>query len=111
MTALLGGWGATVHTGATLDDARALIKSYPEIQVALIDYHLDDEALGIDVIAVLRALRGDLLCAMITADRGDDMFKEARALGATVLHKPLKPAALRSYLTLKLRAMPLPPSA
>ena len=111
MTALLGGWGATVHTGATLDDARALIKSYPEIQVALIDYHLDDEALGIDVIAVLRALRGDLLCAMITADRGEDMFKEARALGATVLHKPLKPAALRSYLTLKLRAMPLPPSA
>lgn len=111
MQALLGGWGAIVHAGATLDDARRLIKQQPEIQVALIDYHLDDNALGIDVIAVLRALRGDLLCAMITADRGEEMLREAKALGATVLHKPLKPAALRSYLTLKLRAMPLPPSA
>jgi len=111
MRALLGGWGAQVLTGANLDDARHLVKTHPEIQVALIDYHLDDEALGTDVVAVLRALRGDLLCAMITADRGQEMMVEARALGATVLHKPLKPAALRSFLTLKLRAMPLPPSA
>lgn len=110
MRALLGGWGATVHTGATLDDARRLVHEKPQIQVALVDYHLDDEQLGIDVIAVLRALKGPLVCALITADRSPEMLAEAKALGATVLHKPLKPAALRSYLTQKLRGLPLLPS-
>ncbi len=111
MSALLGGWGATVHTGSTLDDARTLMHSQPHIQVALVDYHLDNDALGIDVISVLRALKGNLVCTLITADRSPEMLAEAKALGATVLHKPLKPAALRSYLTQKLRGMPPPPSA
>lgn len=110
MQALLGGWGATVYTGQDLDDAKSLIKAHPEIQVALIDYHLDDDAIGVDVIAVLNALRGDLVSILITADRSEDMRGQAREVGATVLHKPLKPAALRSLLTQKLRAMPLPPS-
>ncbi|HBC48493.1 MAG TPA: hypothetical protein DCZ18_02440, partial [Gammaproteobacteria bacterium] len=83
----------------------------PAVQVALIDYHLDDGALGVDVIAVLRALRGDLHCALITADRSEEMKQQAKELGATVLNKPLKPAALRSWLTQKLRGKPLPPSA
>jgi PAS domain S-box-containing protein len=111
MQALLGGWGAVVYTGQDLDDAKSLIKAHPEIQVALIDYHLDDNAIGVDVIAVLNALRGDLVSILITADRSEDMRGQAREVGATVLHKPLKPAALRSLLTQKLRAMPLPPSA
>lgn len=111
MRALLGGWGATVFTGSGLEDATRLIHAHPDIQVALIDYHLDDDAVGTDVVAVLRALKGPLVCALITADRGPEMFQQAKAVGATVLHKPLKPAALRSYLTQKLRGMPLPPSA
>ncbi|NCW08592.1 MAG: PAS domain S-box protein, partial [Gammaproteobacteria bacterium] len=111
MQSLLGGWGAEVVTGMTLDDAKEAIKARSDIQVALIDYHLDDDALGVDVIAVLRALRGDIECALITADRGEEMKQQAKELGATVLHKPLKPAALRSWITQKLRGKPLPPSA
>ena len=111
MRALLGGWGATVYTGATLDDAKSLVKTHPDIQVALIDYHLDDDTIGVDVIAVLNALRGDLISILITADRGEAMRTQAHQVGATVLHKPLKPAALRSLLTQKLRALPLPRSA
>ena len=98
-------------TGTDLEDAKQAIKTQPAVQVALIDYHLDDGALGVDVIAVLRALRGDLHCALITADRSEEMKQQAKELGATVLNKPLKPAALRSWLTQKLRGKPLPPSA
>jgi len=111
MQSLLGGWGASVLTGTDLEDAKQIIKTQPAVQVALIDYHLDDKALGVDIIAVLRALRGDLNCALITADRSEEMKQQAKELGATVLNKPLKPAALRSWLTQKLRGKPLPPSA
>jgi PAS domain S-box-containing protein len=111
MQSLLTGWGANVLTGLTLEDAKEAVKMHSDIQIALVDYHLDDDALGVDVIAVIRALRRDIECALITADRGDEMKTQAKELGATVLNKPLKPAALRSWLTQKLRAKPLPPSA
>lgn len=111
MQSLLGGWGAEVVTGMTLNDAKEAVKARSAIQVALIDYHLDDDALGVDLIAVLRALRGDIECALITADRSEEMKKQAKELGATVLHKPLKPATLRSWITQRLRGKPLPPSA
>jgi PAS domain S-box-containing protein len=111
MAALLSGWGAKVITGERLKDATQACREHPEIQLALIDYHLDSENLGVDIITVLHALKSELVCALITADRSDEMFKQARAVGATVLHKPLKPAALRSFITQKLRRLPLPPSA
>ena len=95
----------------TLDEAKEAVKANHKIQVALIDYHLDNDALGVDVIAVLRALRGDIECALITADRSEKMKRQATEVGATILNKPLKPAALRSWLTQKLRGKPLPPSA
>jgi len=111
MQSLLGGWGADVVTGMTLDEAKEAVKANHKIQVALIDYHLDNDALGVDVIAVLRALRGNIECALITADRSEEMKRQATEVGATILNKPLKPAALRSWLTQKLRGKPLPPSA
>jgi CheY-like chemotaxis protein len=111
MAALLSGWGAKVITGERLKDATQACREHPEIQLALIDYHLDSENLGVDIITVLHALKSELVCALITADRSDEMFNQARAVGATVLHKPLKPAALRSFITQKLRRLPLPPSA
>ncbi len=111
MQSLLSGWGADVVTGMTLDEAKEAVQANHQIQVALIDYHLDNDALGVDVIAVLRALRGDIECALITADRSEEMKRQATEVGATILNKPLKPAALRSWLTQKLRGKPLPPSA
>ncbi|HBX26833.1 MAG TPA: hybrid sensor histidine kinase/response regulator, partial [Gammaproteobacteria bacterium] len=109
MKSLLNGWGATVITGASIEDAKNYIRENPNIQIALVDYHLDDEALGVDVIAIIYALRGDIECALITADRSDVMKNQAKELGITVFYKPLKPAALRSWITQKIRGKPLPP--
>jgi DNA-binding response OmpR family regulator len=41
--------------------------------------------------------------AMITADGSSDLKQQARSLGYPVLHKPVRPAALRALLTALLR--------
>ncbi len=111
MLKMLGGWGATVITGMSLKDAKTALKTHPSIQIALVDYHLDHSKLGVDIIEAILALRQDIISAIITADRSDEMKIQATNLGAAILNKPLKPAALRSWLTLKLRGKPLPPLA
>jgi CheY-like chemotaxis protein len=65
----------------------------------LVDYHLDDGN-GIAAIAELRRRFGsDLPAILITADRSPHVRADARAQGIQLLHKPLKPAALRALLT------------
>jgi CheY-like chemotaxis protein len=64
----------------------------------LVDYHLD-EGNGIDAIRSLRQRFGATLPAiLITADRSLHVRDEARAANIQLLHKPVKPAALRALL-------------
>jgi CheY-like chemotaxis protein len=63
----------------------------------LIDYHLD-HGNGIEAIVALRARCGELPAILITADRTPAVREQARAEGIQLLHKPLKPAALRALL-------------
>ena len=68
----------------------------------LVDYHLD----GGNGIATIRALRHrlgrsdgrDVPAIVITADRSIHVREEARAEGAHVLNKPIKPASLRALM-------------
>ena len=54
----------------------------------------------IGVIAELRARYGPQLPAiLLTADRSLKVRDEARAAGAHVLNKPVKPASLRALMT------------
>jgi CheY-like chemotaxis protein len=61
------------------------------------DYHLD-EGNGIDVIVALRRHCGLLPAILVTADRSPAVRERARAQDIQLLHKPLKPAALRALL-------------
>jgi Na+/proline symporter/signal transduction histidine kinase len=97
MEALLAGWGCGVLKAADLKSAEALVGAAP-LDGLLIDYHLD-QGNGIDAILALRARRGDLPAILITADRSPRVRAAARAQQIQVLHKPLKPAALRALLT------------
>jgi CheY-like chemotaxis protein len=63
----------------------------------LVDYHLD-EGNGIEAIIELRRRFGDIPAILITADRSPDVRELARSEGVQILHKPLKPAALRALL-------------
>jgi CheY-like chemotaxis protein len=99
MEALLVGWGCRVSKAGDLSQALAALSGAPIPPAgALVDYHLDGGN-GLDVIVALRAQFGaDLPAILITADRDAQVRAAARAAGVSVLHKPLKPAALRASL-------------
>ena len=63
----------------------------------LVDYHLD-HGNGIEAITELRRRFGDLPAILITADRSPAVREQARTQGIQILHKPIKPAALRALL-------------
>jgi CheY-like chemotaxis protein len=101
MRTLLGGWGCAVATAASLDEARATLEAAPvPPRVIIADYHLDRGQDGLAAIAGLRALLApDHPAILLTADRSAGVRAAAEAMGVHVLHKPLKPAALRALLT------------
>jgi CheY-like chemotaxis protein/two-component sensor histidine kinase len=97
MEVLLGGWGCHVIPAADLATATALIEKGEKPAGLLVDYHLNGES-GIDVIAALRQRYGDLPAILITADRSHAVRDMARSAQVHVLHKPIKPAALRALM-------------
>jgi CheY-like chemotaxis protein len=100
MDTLLNGWGCRVLKGAGLAEAvAALDASGVEPDGLLVDYHLDGDN-GIVAIAELRRRigRADLPAIVITADRSLHIREQARAEGAHVLNKPIKPASLRALM-------------
>jgi CheY-like chemotaxis protein len=99
MQSLLAGWGCRVLKATDLASAiQVIAQAKVSLGGLLIDYHLDDGN-GIATIRALRRRFGiDLSAILITADRSPHVREEARANHIQVLHKPLKPAALRALL-------------
>ena len=112
MATLLTGWGCLVATAAS--QAEALAESGRALRVpdlVLADLHLDGEVDGLVVIDALRATWSrQVAAALVTADRDPTLRMRARARHVELLHKPVKPAALRALLRLRRRA-PLPASS
>ena len=99
MEALLTGWGCQVLTAPDLEAALATIHDRGlRPDALLVDYHLD-EGNGIDAVVTLRLkLGGALPAALVTADRSPTVRDSARTKDIQVLHKPVKPAAMRAFL-------------
>jgi Na+/proline symporter/signal transduction histidine kinase len=97
MEVLLGGWGCHVMTAADLATAVAKIEKGKKPSGILVDYHLDTNN-GIEVVQALRARFGDLPAILITADRSPRVRDDACEADVHVLHKPIKPAALRALM-------------
>lgn len=98
MKLLLTGWGCSVITASDTASALAALReagTTPDI--ALVDYHLDGGS-GIDAVMALRWKLGKLPAVLITADRTQAVREAAHAAEMVMLHKPLKPAALRAML-------------
>jgi Na+/proline symporter/signal transduction histidine kinase/CheY-like chemotaxis protein len=100
MQTLLGGWGCRVVTAENLEQAVAALEAGGiEPDGLLVDYHLDGGN-GLGAIGELRRRYGrDLPAILVTADRSAHVREEARAAGAHILNKPVKPASLRALLT------------
>jgi Na+/proline symporter/signal transduction histidine kinase/CheY-like chemotaxis protein len=106
MATLLRGWGCRVATAASLDEALAATSGgLPDLVLA--DLHLDEGPDGLEVVDTLRQRWGrSVPAALITADRDPTLRVTARAHQVELLHKPLKPAALRALLRMRERVAP-----
>ena len=102
LSVLLEGWGMRVSGAACPADA--LLSSPPDLIIA--DYRLDGPATGLDAIATLRRRWGDLPAIVVTADYAPEVTAAVAAEGHHLLHKPVRPARLRSLITHILSAVP-----
>jgi Na+/proline symporter/signal transduction histidine kinase len=106
MQALLTRWGCEPILAADQEAAEQAVSGQTvavQPQVILADYHLAD---GVDGLALLTLLanRNDRLLpgALITADHSEMLAARVKAAGFTLLRKPVKPAALRAFLSARI---------
>jgi Na+/proline symporter/signal transduction histidine kinase len=97
MNALLSRWGCNVLLAAHPQEAERLLgEGGGGPDVLLADYHLGTEENGL---SLLRRLAAGRPAALITADHSEELAQQVRDAGFTLLRKPVKPAALRAFLS------------
>ena len=101
MQAVLESWGCRLVTSASpADGLRQLATLGTVPDCVVIDYHLDDDALGTEGVAALRRAFGDSLPALvISADHSAELRAGMKALGQAFLTKPINPARLRAMMS------------
>jgi CheY-like chemotaxis protein len=96
---LLLSWGCKVVVAKTLVEAQTQLLQHGVPDVILSDYHLGAAENGIECIAALRALAGGTVPACLMSGDTHDAFLDAvKAADLPLLHKPVRPAKLRSLL-------------
>lgn len=96
LSSLLADWGAHIYACHTLADALALTEA-PELM--LVDYHLDDGEVGVDVIRQMRSKWHKAIPAIVnSADPNEAIREEVVEVRAQFLPKPVKKAALRRLI-------------
>lgn len=96
MSTLLTKWGYQVFKATEPEQAIELIKQ-ENIQVWLVDQHLNNNKIGLDFIIENR--QENVPVALITADSDPELPQRLKDLNIVLLKKPLKPASLRSWLS------------
>jgi signal transduction histidine kinase/ActR/RegA family two-component response regulator len=96
---LLKSWGWRVAEARGLKSALKLIQEGVLPGLIISDYRLDDTLNGIHVITQLRQQLARLIPAcLISGDTDRELIQAAQAAQLTLLHKPVRPAKLRSLL-------------
>lgn len=107
LVGLLAGWGMQVHQAQALDDAQGLLAAGLQPAVIVSDYRLPNGQNGIDVVQALRRqLQRAVPACLMSGDTDGELMKVAQLAGLTLLHKPVRPAKLRSLLSHLLRGHP-----
>jgi CheY-like chemotaxis protein len=101
MVAVFDHWGVDLAAGVDAEVVRGELESLGRApDIILCDYRLRDGRTGIEAIRMLREAFGqDIAAALLTGDTAPDTIQAIDASGLQVLHKPLKPAKLRAFLS------------
>ena len=97
MLELLEQWGCAVMPARTIEHAVQLCRTRKPDNL-LLDYHLERHDTGLMVRDLLEPALGNLPCIILTADRSEDVRNEILNCGCQVLHKPIRPLALKSAM-------------
>ena len=96
---LLQSWGCEVLAVGTAALACKSIEQGFRADVVISDFRLGGESNGLDVIDQVRQLSGWTVPAcVVSGDTDADLMQAARAASLTLLHKPVRPAKLRSLV-------------
>lgn len=100
MRALLEGWGCEVQTGLSEDDLAKQVGGFRSaVDLLIVDYHLDHEVNGVDVVVNINQQRQTPIpTLMITANYSNELKQKMRELGHTLMHKPVKPMRLKTAM-------------
>jgi signal transduction histidine kinase/CheY-like chemotaxis protein len=100
MDAILRDWGCRPILADSVEAALALLchpGSPPDAIIA--DYRLRAGETGVEAIARIQSVwNAPIPAAIITGDTAADRLREAQSSGYPLLHKPVRPAALRALL-------------
>lgn len=96
---ILTAWGCEVTLATSMAQVEQFLQDGLTWDMIISDYQLENHATGIDVIATVQAHLGESLpCILVSGDTGPAVLKLAAVSGHHLLHKPVKPAKLRSLL-------------
>lgn len=101
MRTLLEQWGCEVVTALSEADlARQVATDHAGADLLIADYHLDNDRNGVDAVAAINARRATPLPAlMITANYSNELKQQVRALGHSLLNKPVRPMKLKAAIS------------
>ncbi|MDT8450345.1 MAG: PAS domain-containing hybrid sensor histidine kinase/response regulator, partial [Wenzhouxiangellaceae bacterium] len=97
LAGLLADWNFKVDAVAGAGPALALDPD-PPFDLLVVDYHLDERRTGLELLQDLRAAGHAAPALLISADHTAELRNAARAAGCELLHKPIRPLALRSMI-------------
>jgi signal transduction histidine kinase len=100
MRALLTGWGCRVLTAGTAQQARAALAAQPgPVDVIICSYGLHGARDGIHTVKSLGDVAGAAVVMLLTPVTDAAVVEAVTAAGYSTLHKPVKPARLRSLIS------------
>ncbi len=99
LVSLLRSWGCLVAEANGMSEALAQFEVGASPDVIVSDYRLPYGENGMEVIAKLHARAGHAIPAcLISGDTDPGLMQAAKDAGLSLLHKPVRPAKLRSLL-------------
>lgn len=99
LQSLLQSWGCVVNAAANVQQALDFVNAYPAPDLVLSDFRLGEDRNGMDVIDMVRAhSRRPIAACLMSGDTDANLLHAAKARNLTLLHKPVRPAKLRSLM-------------
>lgn len=99
LVTLLESWGVQVCVAEGLSQALGHLNSGPGIDLIVSDYRLRDGENGLAVVQQLRLTAGRAIPAcLLSGNTAPSLMEAAREADLTLLHKPVRPAKLRSLI-------------